>query len=232
MKQPALIIALDVPDRAAMESALDSLPDTLSWVKVGLELFCAEGPSILDPLKERGLNIFLDLKLHDIPQTVANAVRTAASAGADLMTVHAIGGQAMLEAAANAARSCPHAPKLVAVTTLTSLSQDDLTQLGIGRSLADQALALGTLAIGAGIDGLVTSVHEVASLRAQFADALLVTPGIRLPGGDIGDQKRISTPSDAVRQGATHLVAGRPVLHAEDPAVAFDAFMQDMKSAL
>lgn len=228
---PALIVALDVPTLTEMEKTLDRLPDSIEWYKVGLEIFCAEGPSVLEPLKARNKNIFLDLKLHDIPRTVANAVKTAAAHGVNLMTVHAIGGRAMLEAAAEAARECKNPPKLVAVTTLTSLSQDDFSDLGIQRTVSEQALALGKLAIESGIDGMVTSAHEAAALRAQFPDALLVTPGIRMPDGDVGDQKRVATPSFAVQQGSTHLVVGRPIVQAENPAIATEAIFSDMKNA-
>lgn len=230
--KPALIVALDVPTIKEMEEALDRLPDTIEWYKVGLELFCAEGPAILEPLKRRNKKIFLDLKLHDIPRTVANAVKTAASHGVNLMTVHAIGGRAMLEAAAEAARECTNPPKLVAVTTLTSLSQEDFVDLGISRSVSDQALALGGLAISSGIDGLVTSAHEAGALRKKFPQALLVTPGIRLPGGEVGDQKRVATPAFAVQQGASHLVVGRPILQAENPSAVAAAVFADIKSAL
>lgn len=230
--KPALIVALDVPTIKEMEEALDRLPDTIEWYKVGLELFCAEGPAILEPLKRRNKKIFLDLKLHDIPRTVANAVKTAASHGVNLMTVHAIGGRAMLEAAAEAARECSNPPKLVAVTTLTSLSQEDFVDLGISRSVSDQALALGGLAISSGIDGLVTSAHEAGALRKKFPQALLVTPGIRLPGGEVGDQKRVATPAFAVQQGASHLVVGRPILQAENPSAVAAAVFADIKSAL
>jgi orotidine-5'-phosphate decarboxylase len=230
--KPALIVALDVPTLKEMEETLDRLPDTIEWYKVGLELFCAEGPAILDPLKKRNKKIFLDLKLHDIPRTVANAVKTAASHGVNLMTVHAIGGRAMLEAAAEAARECANPPKLVAVTTLTSLSQEDFTDLGIARSVSEQALALGELAISSGIDGMVTSAHEAGALRKKFPQALLVTPGIRMPGGDVGDQKRVATPAFAVQQGATHLVVGRPILQADNPATVAAAVFADIKSAL
>jgi orotidine-5'-phosphate decarboxylase len=229
--KPALIVALDVPTLNEMEAALNRLPDSIEWYKVGLELFCAEGPAILEPLKKRNKKIFLDLKLHDIPRTVANAVKTAARHGVNLMTVHAIGGRAMLEAAAEAARECSNPPKLVAVTTLTSLSQDDFSDLGIARTVSDQALALGDLAISSGIDGLVTSAHEAGALRKKFPQALLVTPGIRMPDGDLGDQKRVATPAFAVQQGSTHLVVGRPILQANDPAAAAAAIFADIKSA-
>jgi len=136
------------------------------------------------------------------------------------------------EAAAEAARECDNPPKLVAVTSLTSLSQDDFADLGINRTVSEQALALGELAISSGIDGLVTSAHEVGALRARFPNALLVTPGIRMPDGDVGDQKRVATPSFAVQQGATHLVVGRPIVQANDPATATDAILDDIKNAL
>ncbi len=223
-----LIVALDVPNREAMEAKLQDLPDFIEWYKVGLELFCAEGPTVLEPLKKRGKKIFLDLKLHDIPRTVGHAVKTAAAHGVNLMTVHAIGGRAMLEEAAKAAAECENPPKLVAVTTLTSLSQDDFTDLGIDRTVSEQALALGRLAIRSGIDGMVTSAHEAQVLRAEFPDALLVTPGIRMPEGDVGDQKRVATPSFAVEQGATHLVIGRPIVQATDPVAAATAMIEDM----
>jgi orotidine-5'-phosphate decarboxylase len=138
----------------------------------------------------------------------------------------------MLEAAAEAARECANPPKLVAVTTLTSLSQEDFTDLGIARSVSEQALALGELAISSGIDGMVTSAHEAGALRKKFPQALLVTPGIRMPGGDVGDQKRVATPAFAVQQGATHLVVGRPILQADNPATVAAAVFADIKSAL
>lgn len=228
---PALIVALDVPDQKGMEAVLNRLPDSIEWYKVGLELFCAGGPDVLEPLKRRGKKIFLDLKLHDIPNTVASAVKTAGRHGVDLMTVHALGGRAMLEAASQAARECEHAPKLVAVTTLTSLSLEDFADLGISRDLSAQALSLGRLAISSGIDGLVTSAHEAKILRATFPAALLVTPGIRLADGESGDQKRIATPSFAVEQGATHLVVGRPILQATDPNAVTAAVFSGMATA-
>lgn len=228
MNKAEMIVALDVPNREAMEAKLRELPDFVEWYKVGLELFCAEGPGVLEPLKGRGKKIFLDLKLHDIPRTVGHAVKTAAAHGVNLMTVHAIGGRAMLEEAAEAAAECDNPPKLVAVTTLTSLSQDDFTDLGIGRTVSEQALELGRLAVSAGIDGMVTSAHEARVLRDAFPDALLVTPGIRMPEGDVGDQKRVATPSFAVERGATHLVIGRPIVQAADPVAAATAMLNDM----
>ena len=232
MNGTEIIVALDVPDGAAMREKLQAMSDDIGWYKVGLELFCSEGPSVLDPLKELNKSIFLDLKLHDIPRTVGNAVKTAAAHGVNLMTVHAVGGRAMLEEAARAATSCEHPPKLVAVTTLTSLNEDDFEDLGIERSVEEQAVALGRLAMESGIDGLVTSAHEARALREAFPDALLVTPGIRMPSGDVGDQKRVATPSFAAEQGATHLVIGRPIVQAEDPVAAAAILLDDLKKAV
>jgi orotidine-5'-phosphate decarboxylase len=229
MNKADLIVALDVPNAEAMEAKLQEMPDFIEWYKVGLELFCAEGPAVLEPLKKRGKKIFLDLKLHDIPRTVGNAVKTAAAHGVNLMTVHAIGGRAMLEEAARAAAECTNPPKLVAVTTLTSLGQDDFNDLGIDRTVSEQAVELGRLAISSGIDGMVTSAHEAGALREQFPEAILVTPGIRMPEGDVGDQKRVASPSFAVEQGATHLVIGRPIVQAEDPVAAAIAMLNDME---
>ena len=203
---------------------------TTRW---GSSYFCAEGPRALDPLRQRKARVFLDLKLHDIPQTVAHAVRSAGAHGVDLITVHAMGGRAMMEAAAGAAAEFGASrPRLVAVTTLTSLDAGDLAELGIHRELGDQALALTRLALDAGIDGVVTSVQEAAALRRTFGPGpLLVTPGIRMPGADCGDQKRTATPAAAVRAGSSFLVVGRPILGAPDPAAAARAILADMRSA-
>lgn len=212
---------------ADVQSTLDRLPESIRWYKVGLELFSATGPKVLDVLRQRNKHIFLDLKLHDIPNTVASAVRVISGYGVDLLTVHAQGGAGMLVAAADAAREAsPHAPKLVAVTTLTSLAQEDLTAIGVQRALPDQAQALGELAIQSGIDGLVCSVHEARRLRdALGPDPLLVTPGIRLAGDAIGDQKRVATPTEAVRNGSDYLVVGRSLLNAPDPAAMASQFL-------
>ena len=148
----------------------------------------------------------------------------------NLMTVHAVGGRAMLEEAAKAAASCENPPKIVAVTTLTSLSQDDFNDLGIDRSVSEQAIELGRLAISSGIDGMVSSAHEAKVLREEFPEALIVTPGIRMPEGDVGDQKRVATPSFAVEQGSTHLVVGRPIVQSEDPDAAVAAILADMQA--
>ena len=226
-----LIVALDVPDGAAAIAAVEKLPAEVQFVKVGLELFIAEGPDVLKPLAARGKKIFLDLKLHDIPRTVERAVQSAAKHNVFMLTLHAAGGRAMLRAAADAAREFGSAaPKLVAVTVLTSLDQSDLNDLGVQRAPAQQVLALGELAIGSGLDGLVCSAQEVGALRQKLGpQPLLVTPGIRLSSDAMGDQKRVATPASAVKDGASFLVVGRPILEATDPAAAARAVLAAMR---
>lgn len=223
-----IIVALDMPNADEVQRMVDRLPEGIGWYKIGLELFCAEGPAALRPVVERGKSIFLDLKLHDIPRTVARAVTTASGAGARLLTVHACGGSDMLKAAVEAAAACGEdRPRLLAVTVLTSMDGDDLRAVGVDRTPSDQALALAELAVEQGIDGLVCSVHEAAALRERLGpDVLLVTPGIRLPEGDAGDQKRIATPEQAVAVGADFLVVGRPIVRAPDPRAAADEFLK------
>ncbi|MBM4154707.1 MAG: orotidine-5'-phosphate decarboxylase [Lentisphaerae bacterium] len=230
MNRSELIVALDVADSSAIGGIVDRLPDEVRWYKVGLELFAAEGPKALEPLAARGRHVFLDLKLHDIPRTVERAVRAAARHGVGLLTLHASGGRAMIEAAAEAARGAgPAAPKILAVTVLTSLDAADLAAIGVGRAPADQVLALAEVALSAGADGVVCSPQEAAAMRKRFgAGPLLVTPGIRLPSDAVGDQKRVATPAGAVRDGATHLVVGRPILEAADPAAAARRVLADM----
>lgn len=230
---PQLIVALDMSSSQSLPELLQSLPREILWFKVGLELFTAEGPHALAPLHDQGKKIFLDLKLHDIPRTVERAVAAAAHHGVDMLTLHATGGRAMLRAAAQAAQAAgAHAPKLIAVTTLTSLSQTDLTEIGIGHAMKDQALALGALALDSGLDGLVASAQEVESLRFRFGlEPLLVTPGIRPTDGTLDDQKRVATPTLAVRAGSNFLVVGRPILGAKDPRNAALAILYEIRHA-
>lgn len=229
--QAQLIVALDVPDGAAAIAAVEKLPPEVQFVKVGLELFIAAGPDVLKPIAALGKKIFLDLKLHDIPRTVERAVQSAAQHNVFMLTLHAAGGRAMLRAAADAARAFgPTAPKLVAVTVLTSLDQNDLHELGVERSPAQQVLALGELAIGSGVDGLVCSAQEVGAMRQKLGpQPLLVTPGIRLPSNEVGDQKRVATPAAAVKAGSSFLVVGRPILESADPSAAARAVLADMR---
>ncbi len=224
-----LIVALDVPNKNELINTLNRLPDIINWYKVGLELFIAEGPEILKILKSFGKQIFLDLKLHDIPQTVENAINVACQYDVDMMTVHGLGGKKMLEAAANAASNFKNPPKLVAVTTLTSLGDEDLNDIGISKDISSQALSLGSLAISSGIDGLVTSAFEAKVLRDEVPSSLLITPGIRLKDDNVNDQKRVATPDFALRQGATHLVVGRSILKSNDPLFVVENIMADIK---
>tara|TARA_B100002019_G_scaffold149959_1_gene129005 strand:+ start:273 stop:983 length:711 start_codon:yes stop_codon:yes gene_type:complete len=224
-----LIVALDVPNKNELINTLNRLPDIINWYKVGLELFVSEGPEILKILKSFDKQIFLDLKLHDIPQTVENAIKVACEYDVDMMTVHGLGGKRMLEAAANAASNFKNPPKLVAVTTLTSLEDKDLNDIGISKDISSQALSLGSLAISSGIDGLVTSAFEAKVLRDEFPSSLLITPGIRLKDDNVNDQKRVATPDFALTQGATHLVVGRSILKSNNPLFVVEKIMADIK---
>ena len=199
-------------------------------MKVGLELYCAEGPALVRELRSRGFSVFLDLKLHDIPNTVAGAVRSAAATGAELLTLHAAGGPAMLRAAAEAAASLPSPPQLLAVTVLTSMDEAQLAATGIAGTPAGQVRRLAAVAADCGITGLVASAEEVAGLRGLYPRATLVIPGIRPAGAAIGDQKRVATPAAALAAGASFLVIGRPITQAPDPVEAAQMILAEMAS--
>lgn len=232
MDKHELIVALDVPSAREAAAAVARIGDAVSFYKVGLELFLADGPETLRLLRGEGKRIFLDLKLHDIPRTVERAVGSCLAYAPDLLTIHAQGSSAMVEGAARAVREAGAATKILAVTLLTSLDASDLEKLGVARSVEDEVLALGRLAVGAGAHGLVCSPKEAAALRAALGpEAVLVTPGVRPAGGALGDQKRVTTPGDAIRAGATHLVVGRPVLAAPDPRAAALAIRAEMDAA-
>jgi orotidine-5'-phosphate decarboxylase len=228
-----LIVALDVPDAAAAIALVNRLEVNCHWFKVGLELFTAAGPAVLEPLVKRGHSIFLDLKLHDIPNTVAGAVRSAAALGVKMITLHAAGGPAMLSAARAALDGLADPPQLLAVTVLTSMDQAQANAIGLDRSPAEQVELLARMGLEAGIRGFVCSPREVGSLRALTGpEGVLVTPGIRPAGSEIADQKRIATPAEALRQGASYLVVGRPITQAPDPAEAAEAILKEMTEAL
>jgi orotidine-5'-phosphate decarboxylase len=228
-----LIVALDVPDARAASLLVDRLDDTCSWFKVGLELFVAAGPAVLEPILRRGYSVFLDLKLHDIPNTVAGAVRSAAGLGARMLTVHAGGGPLMLAAAQEAVSAFTNGPQLLAVTVLTSMDEGQLKATGSHRSPAEQVELLARMGLDAGIRGFVCSPQEVGTLRALTGpEGTLVIPGIRPAGGTVGDQKRIATPADALRSGASYLVVGRPITQAPDPAAAAEAILAEMAAVL
>lgn len=228
-----LITALDVQSTAEALAKVKAIGDAVGFYKIGLELFTAEGPDVVKAVKDLGKKVFLDLKLHDIPRTVERAVKSASSLGVDLMTIHSVGGKAMIRAAAEAALEAGEGgPKILAVTVLTSLDESDLADVGIvGRTPADQVAAMARFATANGAHGLVCSPREVGALSAALpAGTLFITPGVRPAGSAVGDQKRIATPADAVRDGATHLVVGRPILAAEDPAAAARAVLAEMNS--
>jgi orotidine-5'-phosphate decarboxylase len=226
-----LAVALDFPTEQEALKLVDQLAETCQWYKVGMELYYAAGNSLIHELRNRGFNVFLDLKLHDIPNTVAGAVRSATQAGASLLTIHASGGAAMMTAAAEAA-SAPDSPRLLAVTVLTSRDANELAGIGITASPADQVLRLARLAKRSGINGIVCSPEEVALLRKETGpDTLLVIPGIRPSGADIGDQKRIATPAQAIAQGASLLVVGRPITRAANPAAAAQSILNEIEHA-
>lgn len=228
-----LIVALDVPDAASAGALVSRMEDTCQWFKVGLELFIAAGPAVLEPILKRGHSIFLDLKFHDIPNTVAGAVRSAASLGVRMMTVHAAGGPAMLAAARAALEGLPDPPELLAVTVLTSMDSAQQDAVGLDRSPASQVELLARMGLSEGYRGFVCSPQEVAALRALTGpDGVLVVPGIRPTGSGPGDQKRIATPAEALRSGASFLVVGRPITQTPDPAVAAEAILEEMAQAL
>lgn len=228
-----LIVALDVPNANAAVQLVDQLGDTCQWFKVGLELFVAAGPAVIEPLVARGHSVFLDLKLHDIPNTVAAAVRSATLLGVRMMTLHAAGGPAMLAAAREALNGVANPPQLLAVTVLTSMDQAQVNAVGLERSPAEQVALLARVGLEAGIHGFVCSPREVADLRALTGpEGVLVTPGIRPAGAAVGDQKRIATPAEALRQGASYLVVGRPITQAPNPAEAAEAILREMAEAL
>jgi orotidine-5'-phosphate decarboxylase len=228
-----LIIALDFPTADAAFDLVDKLDSQCVWFKVGLELFVAGGPSLIQPLIERGCSIFLDLKFNDIPNTVAGAIRSAAALGVRMMTVHANGGPAMLAAAQAALDGLTDPPQLLAVTVLTSMDQSQVTAVGVERTPAAQVELLARMGLSAGINGFVCSPQEVATLRSLAGPAaVLVIPGIRPAGGEVGDQKRVATPADALRHGASYLVVGRPITQAADPAAAAKAILAEMAAGL
>lgn len=225
---PEVIVALDYPDPKDAFSLVDRLPRG-TWYKVGLELFTRAGPPVVERLVGEGRRVFLDLKLHDIPNTVAGAVRSVGRLGAELLTVHGAGGDAMLRAAAAAAGESNSANggalRLLAITVLTSLDDDALAMIaGPGASVAETAGRLTELARVAGIDGAVCSVDEAAAVRALGGEGfLVVTPGIRLAGQAAQDQRRVATPEAARAAGADYLVVGRSITGAEDPVAALAA---------
>jgi orotidine-5'-phosphate decarboxylase len=228
-----LIVALDVPSVEAALELVNRLDGKCQWFKVGMELFTATGPAMIEKLKASGLLVFLDLKFHDIPNTVAGAVRSAAGLGVNMLNVHAGGGPAMLAAANAALEGIADPPQLLAVTMLTSMDAAQMKAIGLARSAAKQVELLARMSMKAGIHGFVCSSLEVAALRKLTGEkGVLVVPGIRPAGAKVGDQRRIATPASALRAGASYLVVGRPITEAPDPAKAAEAVLEEMADAL
>lgn len=231
MPHRRIIFPLDVPDIHRAGELVQRIGPAIGVFKVGLQLFTAEGPSALTVARRGGQEVFLDLKLHDIPATVANAVTEAARHQVKFLTVHAAGGKAMLEAAAKAVEEAPWTPKiqLLAVTALTSLGEEDLQRMKVATTVRGWVRELATLAWEAGIRGFVCSPLEVAMLRAEFPEATLVVPGIRLASSASNDQVRIATPTTAMKAGADYLVIGRPIRDADSPIKAAQAIADEIR---
>lgn len=223
-----IIVALDCDRARALELA-QMLSGKAAWLKVGMTLYYAEGPDIVKRFKELGFNVFLDLKFHDIPHQVEGAAASAVASGADMLTMHACGGVAMMQAAQRGVeRVCTETgrslPATLGITVLTSMDEPTLKRVGVGRPMQDQVSQLALLAKEAGISGVVASPQEAGMLRGLLGPAAyIVTPGVRPAGSDKGDQSRVATPSAAFSAGASHIVIGRPITQAENPADAFES---------
>ena len=220
-----IFVAIDTPSLEQARALAEQVGPNAGGVKLGLEFFCANGPAGVTAILEHGIPVFLDLKLHDIPNTVAKAVEALRPLEPEVLTVHAAGGRAMLEAAKAAAAPTT---KVVAVTVLTSLDGDDLQSIGVGGDPAEQVRRLAELARASGLDGIVCSGAEVGAARQAWPNGFFVVPGVRPAGGPAGDQKRVVTPREALDSGASILVIGRPITGADDPA----ATLRDLELTL
>jgi orotidine-5'-phosphate decarboxylase len=224
-----LIVALDVSSTAAAQNIVAAVGDSAFTYKVGMQLYTAEGPRAVRDLIASGRRVFLDLKYHDIPNTVSAAVQEAAALGVSMLTVHAAGGGKMLRAASEAARAVNPNLLLLAVTVLTSMDEADLETVGVRARVVDQVLRLAALSIAAGCRGIVASALEASGLRREFGDEFaIVTPGVRPAGIGHGDQARVVTPADAMAAGATHIVVGRPITAAADPGAEARAILSQI----
>lgn len=233
MSDPKIIIALDYPNAVPALALADRLEPSLCRLKVGKELFTATGPALLEELMQRGFDVFLDLKFHDIPSTTAQACKAAASLGVWMVNVHALGGRKMLVAAREAIASSAQRPRLIAVTMLTSMAQDDMAEIGINATPADMVLRLATLTRDSGLDGVVCSAQEAALLRKHCGNEFcLVTPGIRPAHASLDDQSRVMSPKAALQAGSSYLVIGRPITQAADPLQALLDINQEIEGAV
>ena len=229
MSDPKIIVALDYPEAQAALDLVARLEPSLCRLKVGKELFTAAGPRLVEQCMQRGFEVFLDLKFHDIPNTTAQACKAAASLGVWMVNVHALGGRRMMEAARDAVAASTRPPKLIAVTVLTSMAQEDLADIGITATPAEMVLRLAVLARDSGLDGVVCSAQEAALLRQHCgSNFCLVTPGIRPADAAADDQSRIMTPRAALQNGASYLVIGRPITRATDPLSALQNISREI----
>lgn len=226
---PRIVVALDYANPAEAIALAQQLDPRGCRLKVGKELFTLAGPAVVERLQQLGFEVFLDLKFHDIPNTVAQAVKAAASLGVWMVNVHALGGRRMMEAAREALEGGQHRPHLIAVTVLTSMDEEDLHEIGLLGSPAHHVEHLAGLARQCGLDGVVCSAREANELRRMWGmRGLLVTPGVRPRGSDVGDQRRVVTPGEAIALGASHLVVGRPITRADDPQAALEAIRAEI----
>lgn len=227
-----LIVALDVSSAADAQRLVSTIGNSAAIYKIGKQLFTSEGPGLVRDLVGSGRKVFLDLKYHDIPNTVASAVRVAADLNVHMLTVHASGGSKMLRAAAEAAAETSSKPLVLAVTVLTNLADEDLREIGISAPTQDQVVTLAKLAQKAGVGGLVASPNELKALRQAIGQEMkIVTPGVRPAGSDKGDQSRIATPAEAIANGADYIVVGRPITAAQDPAAAARAILEEIRKS-
>lgn len=232
LAQDRLIVALDVPNAAQARQLVHSIGESATTYKIGKQLFTAEGPQLVRELVASGRKVFLDLKFHDIPNTVAGAVRSAAELKVSMLTVHASGGSKMLKEAAEAAAQSSAKPMVLAVTVLTSMDDADLQEIGVSGTTLTQVLRLGALARQAGCGGLVASAKEAGELRRELGEGFaIVTPGVRPAGAPAGDQARVVTPRNAIAAGASHIVVGRPIIESADPAKAAAAIVSEIEAA-
>jgi orotidine-5'-phosphate decarboxylase len=233
---PRLIAALDFPTVEAAKKAVEEIGDAVAYYKVGMELYYAAGNDMIRFLKEHNKKVFLDLKLQDIPNTVASALKVEARLGVDMINVHAVGGKKMMEAAAKAVKETAEElgverPKLIAVTILTSMDEEQFADLNYKNTIPEQVVALAKLAKAAGLDGVVASPKEAAAIReACGPDFLIVTPGVRPAGSALDDQSRVTTPAQAFANGSTHIVVGRPIMKAENRKQAAEAIVEEIKT--
>jgi len=228
-----LIVALDVSSAAAAQKIVAAVGISALTYKVGMQLYTAEGPSVVRDLLASGRRVFLDLKYHDIPSTVAAAVREAAGLGVSMLTIHAAGGGKMIHAAVDAARSANPALMLLGVTVLTSMDDQELDTIGMRGHVIDQVLRLAGLALTSGCQGVVASAREAAELRSELGNHfLIVTPGVRPAGKDHGDQSRVATPAQAIAAGASYIVVGRPITAAPDPGAEARSILEQMSLAV